>query len=180
MVLHPLKKLKKRSSSIVILVRLFPDNMNTICALLTSPDGHPVVANVICYHGDMADNNAQQTLQPLREFGPLLADQIPPMSYVEAQSMLDSAIPPSGFRGYWKSYFLKEIPDPAIDILISSFAQVPSPRTALLFQQFGGEASRIREDVTAFGHRKDGQYDFIIFSLWQNPSDDDDDDTNIH
>jgi FAD/FMN-containing dehydrogenase len=39
--------------------------------------------------------------------------------------------------------------------------------------QFGGEASRVREGTTAFGHRKDGEYDFIMFLLWQKSSDDD-------
>lgn len=171
MVLYPFNKAKEVLKFYRDYSASIPDDMNTICALLTSPEGHPVVAIVICYHGDIVDD-IHQILQPLREFGPPLADLIRPMSYVEAQSMLDAAIPPSGFRSYWKSHFLKEIPDQAIDVIVSSFTRVPSPRTAILFQQFGGEVSRVREDATAFGHRKDGQYDFIIFSLWQNPSDD--------
>lgn len=138
---------------------------------MTSPDGHPVVAIVVCYHGPSIDAG-QQKLRPLREFGPPIADLIRPMSYVEAQSMLDLAIPPSGLRSYWKSHFLKEISDQAIDTLIDHFAKVPSPRTAIQFQQFGGAVSRVREDATAFGHRQDGEYDFIILSLWQNSSDD--------
>jgi FAD/FMN-containing dehydrogenase len=172
MVLHPFKKAKEVLKFYHDYSASIPDDMNTICALLTSPEGHPVVAIVVCCHSDITDKG-RQILQPLREFGPPLADLIRPMSYIEAQSMLDSAIPASGWRSYWKSHFLKEIPDPAIDILVTYFAKVPSPRTAILFQQFGGEASRVREDATAFWHRKDGQYDFIIFSLWQNPSDDD-------
>lgn len=171
MVLHPFKKAKEVLKFYRDYSASIPDDMNTICALLTSPEGHPVVAIVVCYYGDTMDKG-RQILQPLREFGPPLADLIRPVSYIEAQSMLDSAIPASGWRSYWKSHFLKEIPDQAIDILVTYFAKVPSPRTAILFQQFDGEVSRVREDATAFGHRKDGQYDFIIFSLWQNPSDD--------
>lgn len=172
MVVHPFKRATKVLKFYRDYSASIPDDMNTICALLTSPEGHPIVAIVVCYHGDIMDKG-QQILQPLREFGPPLADLIRPMSYTEAQSMLDLAIPPSALRSYWKSHFLKEIPDQAIDTLISYFAKVPSPRTAILFQQFGGEASRVREGTTAFGHRKDGEYDFIIFSLWQISSDDD-------
>jgi FAD/FMN-containing dehydrogenase len=172
MVLHPFEKAREALKFYRDYSASIPDDMNTICALLTSPEGHPTLAIVVCYHGDIM-GKGQQILQPLRKSGPPSADLIRPMSYIEAQSMFDLAIPESGLRSYWKSHFLKEIPDQAIDTLINYFAKVPSPRTAILFQQFGGEVSRVREDATAFGHRKDGRYDFIIFSLWQNPSDDD-------
>lgn len=176
MVLHPFEKAREVLEFYRNYSSSIPDDMNTVCAFLTSPEGRPVVAIVVCYHGPSPDE-AQRVLRPLREFGPPIADLIRPMSYVEAQSMLDLAIPPSGLRSYWKSHFLKEIPDQAINTLIAHFSKVPSSRTAALFQQFGGAASRVREDATAFGHRKDGEYDFIILSLWQNPSDDN---ANIH
>jgi FAD/FMN-containing dehydrogenase len=56
--------------------------------------------------------------------------------------------------------------------LIDHFAKVPSARTAIQFPPVGGAVSRVRENATAFGHRQDGEYDFIILSLWQNSSDD--------
>jgi FAD/FMN-containing dehydrogenase len=171
MVLHPFEKAREVLKFYRNYSASIPDDMNTVCALLTSPEGHPVVAIVVCYHGPSIDAG-QQELQRLREFGPPIADLIRPMSYVEAQSMLDLTIPPSGLRSYWKSHFLKEISDQAIDTLIDHFAKVPSPRTAIQFQQFGGAVSRVREDATAFGHRQDGEYDFIILSLWQKFSDD--------
>jgi FAD/FMN-containing dehydrogenase len=171
MVLHPFGKAREALKFYRNYSASIPDDMNTVCALLTSPDGHPVVAIVVCYHG-LSIDAGQQKLRPLREFGPPIADLISPMSYLEAQSILDLAVPPSGLRSYWKSHFLKEIPDHAIDTLVDHFAKVPSPRTAIQFQQFGGAVSRVREDATAFGHRQDGEYDFIILSLWQNSSDD--------
>jgi FAD/FMN-containing dehydrogenase len=171
MVLYPFEKAREVLKFYRNYSASIPDEMNTVCGLLTSPEGHPVVAIVVCYHGPSIDAG-QQKLQPLREFGPPIADLIRPMSYVEAESMLDLTLPPSGFRSYWKSHFLKEISDQAIDTLIAHFVKVPSPRTAIIFQQFGGAVSRVRGDATAFGHRQDGEYDFIIFSLWQNFSDD--------
>ena len=175
MVLHPFEKAREALKFYRNYSASIPDDMNTVCALLTSPEGHPVVAIVVCYHGQSIDAG-QQKLRPLREFGPPIADLISPMSYVEAQSILDLAVPPSGLRSYWKSHFLKEISDQAIDTLVDHFAKVPSPRTAIQLQQFGGAVSRVREDATAFGHRQDGEYDLIILSLWQNSSDDN---TNI-
>ena len=171
MVLHPFEKAREALKFYRDYSTSIPDDMNTVCALLTSPEGHPVVAIVVCYHGPSIDAGKQK-LRPLREFGPPIADLISPMSYVEAQSILDLAVPPSGLRSYWKSHFLKEISDEAIDTLVDHFAKVPSPRTAIQLQQFGGAVSRVREDATAFGHRQDGEYDLIILSLWQNSSDD--------
>ena len=171
MVLHPFGKAREALKFYRNYSASIPDDMNTVCALLTSPEGHAVVAIVVCYHGPSIDSG-QQNLRPLREFGPPIADLISPMSYVEAQSILDLAVPPSGLRSYWKSHFLKEISDEAIDTLVDHFAKVPSPRTAIQLQQFGGAVSRVREDATAFGHRQDGEYDLIILSLWQNSSDD--------
>jgi FAD/FMN-containing dehydrogenase len=171
MVLHPFEKAREVLKFYRNYSASIPDDMNTVCGRLTSPEGHPVVAIVVCYHGPSIDAG-QQKLRPLREFGPPIADLIRSMSYVEAQSILDSAIPPLGLRSYWKSHFLKEISDQAIDTLIDHFAKVSSPRTAIQFQQFGGAVSRVREDATAFGHRQDGEYDLIILSLWQNSSDD--------
>jgi FAD/FMN-containing dehydrogenase len=171
MVLHPLEKAREILKFYHNYSASIPDDMNTVCGLLTSPEGHPVVVIGVCYHGPSVEAG-QQVLRPLIEFGPPIADLIRPMFYIDAQSMLDLTIPASGLRSYWKSHFLKEISDEAIDTLIAHFVKVPSPRTAIMFQQFGGAVSRVREDATAFGHRKDGEYDFIIMSLWQNFSDD--------
>jgi FAD/FMN-containing dehydrogenase len=165
LVLHPFQRAKEvlrfyrdYSSSI-------PDEMNTVLALLTSPEGQLAVAIVVCYHGPSFDEG-HKALQPLREFGSPIADLIRPMSYIEAQSMFDLSIPPTGLRCYWKSHFIKEISEGAIETLVAHFSKVPSPRSLAIFQQFGGKVSRVGEDATAFAHRKDGEYDFIIFSIW--------------
>jgi FAD/FMN-containing dehydrogenase len=172
MVLYPFERAKVvlkfyREYSVSI-----PDEMNTICALITSPEGRQTVAIIVCYHGSSMEAG-HSALKPLREFGPESIDLIKPMSYLEAQSMLDMAMPPSGFRSYWKSHFMCTIPDSAIDTVISHFASVPSQNTAVLFQQFGGAVSRIGNDAAAFGQRQDRQYDFIVLSLWQGSSRDD-------
>jgi hypothetical protein len=173
MVLHPFVRAKevlefyrKYSTSI-------PDEMNTICALITSPEGRHMVAIIVCYHGSSMEAGLR-ALKPLgEEVWPESIDLIKPMSYLDAQSMLDMAMPPSGFRSYWKSHFMCTIPDGAIDTMISHFANVPSQHTAVLFQQFAGAVSRIGDDATAFGQRQDRQYDFIVLSLWQGSSRDD-------
>ena len=92
-------------------------------------------------------------LQPLREFG--------------LQSERDDRSP-AGLNYYWKSHFLKEISDDAIDVMVSHFATAPSPRCAVGFQQYGGAVSRVGRTETAFSHR-DARYDFIPTSIWSDP-----------
>lgn len=173
MVLHPFERAKEVLEFYREYSASIPDEMNTICALITSPEGRHTVAIIVCYHGSSMEAG-HRALKPLREeVWSESIDLIKPMSYLEAQSMLDMAIPPSGFRSYWKSHFMCTIPDSAIETMISHFANVPSQHTAVLFQQFGGAVSRIGDDATAFGQRQDRQYDFIVLSLWQGSSLDD-------
>src|SRR5258706_541262 len=83
-----------------------PDEANTIAALLTSPDGFPVVAIAVCYNGRL--DQGEEVLRPLREFGPPLADQIGPVPYLAVQTMLDGAFP-RGRQYYWKAHLSQHI-----------------------------------------------------------------------
>jgi FAD/FMN-containing dehydrogenase len=68
----------------------------------------------------------EKVLRPLREYGPPLADMFQPRPYNAAQRMADFLWPP-GLHSYWKSSYLTELSDAAIDILVDFFARVPSP-----------------------------------------------------
>ena len=142
-----------------------PDEVNTICELLTSPDGAPVVAVLACHHGPI--EAAEEALRPLREFGPPLSDSIQPITYGQMQSMLDGGATP-GLQYYNKTSFMKEISDDAIDVLISHFIKVTSPLSALTFQQLGNASNRVGIDETAFSHR-DTPYEVIALASWEDP-----------
>jgi hypothetical protein len=60
---------------------------------------------------------------------------------------------------------MKAISDEAIEALVTQFATVPSPRSLVVFQQYGGAVSRVGQADTAFGHRE-AQYNFIPASVW--------------
>ena len=146
--------------------RTAPDELSASGALLTSPDGDHVFAVTVCYNGSMEEG--ERVLRPLREFGPPLADQIAPMPYTKLQGKGDERFP-IGLNYYWKTHFMTEISDDAIDVMVSNFPTVPSPMSALGFQQYGGAISRVKPSDTAFGHRA-AQYDFIPACTWSDPS----------
>ncbi len=98
--------------------------MSAWAALLTSPDGHPMVAILVCYIGPI--ETGEQVVRPLKEFGPPVADMIQPMLYLKAQSLMDESFP-RGRYNYWKSNLLRELSNDAIDTLVEGFRGVTSP-----------------------------------------------------
>jgi FAD/FMN-containing dehydrogenase len=141
------------------------DELTIFAALMTSPDGVPIVAVLSCYNGPAA--MAEAAIQPLRDLGPV-ADQVSEMTYPALQSMLDDGFP-SGLHVYWRSDFLSGLPDEAIDALCGAFSSVTSPLSALLIEQFGGAVSRIPADETAFAHRN-ALFNMAVIGRWTDPS----------
>src|SRR4029450_8217269 len=95
--------------------------------------------------------HGERIMQPLRKFGPPLADQIGPIAYIDLQASGDAFFSP-GLHYYYKSKFMKEISVEAVEALVTHFATVPSPRSVVAFQQYGGAVSRVGQTDTAFGH----------------------------
>ncbi len=130
-----------------------PDELTAYAALLTLPDGPQVAAILACYSGPA--ERAERVVAPLRSLGQPLADTVGPVPYTVLQSMYDAGSPP-GERNYWKSGFLRELHDEAIDALI---------------EHLGGAIARVPEDDTAFVGRSAG-FNALIVAAWQDRSDD--------
>lgn len=127
----------------------------------------PVIGVGGVYAGAMEDG--EKILAPLRSFGSPAADLFQPMPYNEAQRMGDF-LWPSGLHGYWKSSYMRELSDGAIDVVTDYFARVPSPHTVVVLEHYGdGAMSRIPESETAFGHRN-WPYNFLVTSAWSDPA----------
>jgi hypothetical protein len=90
------------------------------------------------------------------------------MTYREIQSMFDPALP-GGRLNYWKSSFLRELSDQAIETLVAHFSKVPSPFSTLGLEPFGGAVGRVGVDETAFPHRL-AHYSLVILGIWTDPA----------
>lgn len=144
------------------------DEVNTACAMMTTPDGAKVIAVAACHCGSLEEG--EEALRPLKEFGPPVLDQLGPMPYLALQTALDGAFP-RGRRYYWKSALIREIRDELIAAMADAFSQVPSPHTLFLLQQIGNAANRVPSDATAFAHRE-ARWDALVLSGWEDPSED--------
>ena len=142
-----------------------PDELVLFAALLSSPEGMPIAAIIPCYSGP--SENAEAVVGPLRAFGPPVAGEVGPMPYPVMQSMLDDGFP-SGLQVYWTGHFLTGLPDEAIETALDAFGRIPSPLSAILFEQLGGAVARVGRDETAFDHR-DAAFNLAIISRWTSP-----------
>ena len=143
-----------------------PDELVTAFAFLTLPDGERAVGIAVVYNGPL--DAGEEVIRPVREFGQPIVDQIGPMPYTAVQTMFDP-LAPTGRHYYVKAPYLREIQDGAIEALVDSFAEVPSPFSIILLQQKSGAMARGQADQTAFGHRED-QFAAILFSGWDDPA----------
>jgi FAD/FMN-containing dehydrogenase len=143
-----------------------PDDLAVYCAMLTTPDGLPVFAFVVCYSGPAEASDA--AVGPLRAFGPPVADLVQPMPYPAMQSLIDAGVPP-GLHYYWKSGQFEELSDAAIDLLVDHTDRAPSPLAAVLLEYYGGAASRVGARDTAYPHRAP-LFGLVINAAWPSPA----------
>ena len=143
------------------------DEVSTLGALLTTPTGDPVVAIGACYCGPL--DQGEKLLRPVTALGVPLANEIAVRPYVKLQALLDSQWPP-GRLYYLKSNVVRRLEEAAIDQLLKWGRTMPTPLTAIAFQQLHGAASRVRSDATAFPHRYD-HHNIYIEPATDDPAD---------
>ena len=150
-----------------------PDELRLDAYLGTTPLG-PAAVVVACWCG--AIEEGERVLQPLRAFGTPAMDTIAPVSYQTIQDQFETLLPeartPGRLHYYWKSGFVNELSDAAIETFVDRFPSVPSRFSVAGLEQLGGAVSRVGETETAFCHR-DSQYSFSVFGQWDGPAESD-------
>ena len=127
--------------------------------------GRPVFGVGICWSGKHTE--ADTALRPLRDLGPT-ADSVAATAYSALQSAHDDGFP-SGRNHYWKSCFVTDLTDAAIDTLLQFATEMPSPVSAIGMQQLHGLAARVDPSATAFPHRR-SQSELLILAQWADPA----------
>lgn len=144
-----------------------PDELAMDAALLTAPDGSTRLAAVAtCHCGSPRDGEA--ALRPIRSFGSPIMDTVGAIPYTAVNSMLD-AMYPRGALNYWKSHFLAELADEALDAMLGAFARCPSPMSNIVIEHLHGAATRVPVADTAFAMRSPG-YNVLVLSQWTDPA----------
>jgi FAD/FMN-containing dehydrogenase len=144
-----------------------PDEHTLFAGLIHAPDGSgtKLAGIVTCHCGSLAAG--EEAMRLLKGFGSPVLDALGPMPYCQLNGMLDAAYP-KGALNYWKSSFLAQLSDDAIDTMVESFARCPSPMCQLLIEHFHGAATRVGVGDTAFPLRANG-YNFLVLCQWAEP-----------
>jgi FAD/FMN-containing dehydrogenase len=145
-----------------------PDEVSADAALLTTASGERFFAISASYAGSPEAGEA--VLAPLSRVGAPAESRLTAVPYLQIQSNGDSLFP-RGRRYYWKAQFLRDIGDGAIDALLETYAQAPSPSSLLVFQQVGGAIARVAASASPYANR-DAHYDCFPLAIWDDPAED--------
>ena len=169
MILHPLAHAREvmRFYRDFVMSGL-PDELIVYASAFCTPDGNPVIALIPAWCGDISEG--ERILEPLRKFGSPIADLVATMPYPAMQQMLDAAAP-YGMRSYWKSRFLRDLPDDAIDTFVRYAETSTSPRSLAILENGHGAVSRVAAEATPFPARS-AAFDLVLISLWADPQED--------
>lgn len=152
-----------------------PDSVSAFAVLWHAPripeiparhHGRPIVLFAAVHCGTAEEGRRE--LRGLREYGSPIADFSGARPYQEVQQFFDEDFPPRTMRYYWKSRYLRELPDQAADLLVRLNEASPSPHSTLDVWQLGGAMGRVAADATAFGGRS-APYLLGIEANWEDP-----------
>jgi FAD/FMN-containing dehydrogenase len=155
-----------------------PDEATSEVAAWTAPaapglpssvhDREVVIAAGV-YSGDPQEG--MRVLQPLREFGKPLGEIAGAIPYRSVQGAFDSFYPNTGeVIAYWKSLYLDDLTDAAIESIADSAENRSSRSTMVFVQHLGGAVGRVRTDETAFASRN-AAFVTNFMGDWRDPRD---------
>jgi hypothetical protein len=126
----------------------------------------PIIGGV--YAGDV--DEGLKEMQPLRELGTVLFDMSGPTPFVGVQTGFDPLFPRDTLRAYWKSQYLEELSDEAIDVIAAKAQERPAPLTLVNTFHMGGAIGEVDPEDTAFAERT-SPYMISIDGMWTDQDD---------
>jgi hypothetical protein len=135
LIIHPLPSTREVLRFYREFAPTAPDELTVYLAIVTPPGGERVVVFLVCYNGPL--EKGEHALRPLRAFGSPVADTVGPTPYTALQALVADTEPP-GLLNYWKSSFIYDLSDDAIDTMVAQFEAVPSPWSHAALEHLGG------------------------------------------
>jgi FAD/FMN-containing dehydrogenase len=155
-----------------------PNEVTATCVTITFPADPAMPETVhdraIIIVGGAAAGDADEwmpKLQPLRELGTPLLDISQPTPFVGVQTAFDALFPRNQLRAYWKSLYLDELSDAAIDTIAGRANDRPAPLTLVNTFHMGGAIADVDPEDTAFAERS-SKYMVSIDGMWDDAADD--------
>ena len=127
--------------------------------------GELVVAIAGMYAGPL--DEGREALREILAAGPEV-DFFEPMPYADFQCMIDD---PPGYRNYWTSEHLADLPEEAIEAIASRSEAMPPGSSQLFMVSWGGAVARVGQDSSPLSAR-DARFVVHPFGMWEDPAGD--------
>jgi FAD binding domain/Berberine and berberine like len=169
-VVHPVGRAREVFGFYRELTQTAPDELTVYFNFFADPAApdNKLAAMIACHCGD-DPAAAEKDLKPVRNFGPPAADLIQPMPYPVINTLSDAGYP-KGALNYWKSAFLNELSDGALEIMVEAIQRCPSPMSGIGHRPVPGRGSPRRRRRHRLAHREPG-YSLLIVSQWRDHAD---------
>lgn len=105
---------------------------------------------VWCYTGPT--EKREEVFKPIREFGPPILDFVGEIPMPVLNGMFDELYPPA-MQWYWKSLYLKELSDAAIQTAVEHGSTIPTIHSTTHFYPIDGKVHELEADQTAWANR---------------------------
>jgi FAD binding domain/Berberine and berberine like len=155
-----------------------PDEVTSVAVSITFPpdpampgvvhDRECLIIGAVWSGPDIEEG--MRALHPLRELGTPLIDISAPMPFTAVQTAFDPLFPRGELQAYWKSTYLDELSDAAIDLIADKQQQRPAPTTLINVFQMGGAIAHTGPEDTAFAERTP-PFMVSIDGIWSDPAD---------
>lgn len=130
--------------------------------------GKPALALVACHSGDPAEG--EKLLAPLKGFGNPILAAVQGVPYTALQQSFDAGTP-DGQRYYYKSKYLEELSNEAVDTLIARVGRLPGQFSVIGIEPMAGAIARVDTSATAYPHRN-AAYNLSVWAGWSDSADD--------
>jgi FAD/FMN-containing dehydrogenase len=154
-----------------------PNEVTSVCVTLTFPANpempeaihdRPCIIVGAVHTGDV--DEGLEAMQPLRELGTPLFDMSGPTPFSAVQTGFDPLFPRNQLQAYWKSQYLQELSDEAIDLIAAKAQSRPAPLCLVNTFHMGGAISDVGAEDTAFAERS-APFMVSIDGMWSDPAD---------
>jgi FAD/FMN-containing dehydrogenase len=129
-----------------------PEELTVQLGFVMGPDGKPVVIVVPTWSG--APEEGEARVAPFLKLGTLIAGTVEATTYGASLNAFAPYIV-NGLRTFMETCSLPALDGGGIDLMIQAMEKAVGPGCAILTHEFRGAASRVPEEATAFGLRRD-------------------------
>jgi FAD/FMN-containing dehydrogenase len=141
-----------------------PRDLSVGALLAVDESLQPILVLSPCYTGSAGD---PEELRTLRSAPGLVEDGVGTQSFIAQQHVFN---PPYGEdRNYWKSSFVRELPDELIDELLRRMAALGRPPGQILFESLHGAPKDGDADGGALGFRG-AAFNVSAMASWRDPA----------